>query len=161
MHRTCDLEPSSSLFEAFVITLFFLVKIENSPLLFCILLCRFLSSHSTNPSPLMHVFVVCVCVCVCMCVCACVRACVHACVRVRACVRVCVCDSHSRFFTRLSPLTLTFQHSNLAHLRRNLRHRALALNSPLSLESSKLPHNRCISHITNCRRFSLCQSNGL
>ena len=33
------------------------------PLLFCTLICCFLSSHCTNPLPVMHVFVVCVCVC--------------------------------------------------------------------------------------------------
>ena len=48
-----------------------------------VLICRF-SSHCTNPSPVMHVFVVCMCVCVCErervrerereCVCACVCA---------------------------------------------------------------------------------------
>ena len=48
-------------------------------LLLCILIYRF-----TNPSPEIHVCVVCVCVCVC------VRACVRACVRVCVCVCVCV-----------------------------------------------------------------------
>ena len=37
-------------------------KTENPPLLICILICRFPSSRSTSPSPVMHV------VCVCMCV---------------------------------------------------------------------------------------------
>ena len=42
--------------------LFFQVKTENPPLLFCILSCCFLSSHSTSPPLVMHVFGVCVCV---------------------------------------------------------------------------------------------------
>ena len=53
-------------------------KTENSPLLFCILICCFLSTHSifTKPSPLlavMHTYLVCVCLCGCMhsCVCVC------------------------------------------------------------------------------------------
>ena len=43
---------------------------------FPVLNSSFLSFHSTNPSPVMYVFVLCVSVCVCVCVCACVRACV-------------------------------------------------------------------------------------
>ena len=92
-------------------TLFFYVKTENPPLLFCTLNCHFLSSHSTNPSPVMHVLVefvcvgwvgcicvvahICVCVChICACVCVCVcGAYVRECVR--ACVCVCVCDEMS------------------------------------------------------------------
>ena len=55
---------------------------KTSSLLLCVQICRF-----TKPSPVMHVFVVCVCVCVW--VCARVRACVRAC--------VCVCDEMSVF----------------------------------------------------------------
>ena len=73
---------------AFVFTLFLQVKAENPPLLFCILICRFLSSHSTKPSLAMHVFVVCVCVCVCVCVRACVSECVSACVSACVCMDV-------------------------------------------------------------------------
>ena len=47
---------------------------------------QYISSHSTNPSPVMRA-------CVRACLRACVRACVLACVRVRACVRACVCVS--------------------------------------------------------------------
>ena len=66
IHRTCDLELSSSLCQAFVSTLFLQVKTEHSSLLFCILISRFPTFHSTNPSPVMHVSGVCVCVCVCV-----------------------------------------------------------------------------------------------
>ena len=51
-----------SLCQAFVLTLFFEVKTENPSLLLCILICR-----STNRSPVMHVFVVCVRACVRVC----------------------------------------------------------------------------------------------
>ena len=50
--------------------------------------------HSTNPSPVMHVFVVCVCVCVwcgVVCVCAYVRACMCVCVCVCV-VGLCLCE---------------------------------------------------------------------
>ena len=83
IHRICDLELSFSLCQAFVFTLFY-VKTEYPSLLFCIPICCFLSSHSTNPLPEMPIFAVCVCVCVC------VRACVRACVRVCVCVCMCV-----------------------------------------------------------------------
>ena len=40
-------------------------KTENPPLLFCMLVSCFLSSDSTRPSPVMHVFIVCIrCMCV-------------------------------------------------------------------------------------------------
>ena len=69
-------------------SLFFKVKTQNPPLLFCILTGVFLILP-TNPSLLKHVSVVCVCVSVCAC--ACVRACV------RACVCMCECDkTHER-----------------------------------------------------------------
>ena len=84
IHRTCDLELSSAICQTFFFTFFFYVKTENPPLLFRTLICRFLSSHSTNPSPVMHV-------CLCVCVRACVRECVRVCVCVRARVRVCAC----------------------------------------------------------------------
>ena len=57
-------------------SLFFLVKTESLPLPFSILIRRFPSSHSTNPSPVTHVFAVCVCVCVCVRACVCLCACV-------------------------------------------------------------------------------------
>ena len=69
MHWTCALELPSSPCQSGVFTLFFQVKTENPSLLLCTLICRF-----TNPSPVMHVSVVCVCVCA----------------RARACVCVCV-----------------------------------------------------------------------
>ena len=47
--------------------------------------------HFTNPSPVMHVFSVCVCARMRACMCVCVCACVHACM----CMRVCVCDEMS------------------------------------------------------------------
>ena len=53
------------------------------PLLFCILICCFLSSHCTNPLPMMHVFVVCVC--------ARVPAFMHVCVYVLVLMHMCVC----------------------------------------------------------------------
>ena len=55
---------------------------ENPSLLFCILICCFLSSHSTNLSPVMQVFVVSVFVCVCVCVCTCVHTRVCMCMHV-------------------------------------------------------------------------------
>ena len=50
------------------------------------------SLFSTNPSPGMHVFKVCVCVhmCVCACVCVCTHLSLCVCVCVYACVFVCV-----------------------------------------------------------------------
>ena len=54
---------------------------------FCL---KLLSSlFSTNPSPGMHVFIVCVCVYTCVFVCVCVHICVCACVCV--CTHVCLC----------------------------------------------------------------------
>ena len=55
------------------------------PLLFCTLICCFLSSHCTNPLPVMHVFVVCVCACIRACVCVCV----YTLVLMHMCVFVC------------------------------------------------------------------------
>ena len=52
---------------------------QNPPFTFCMLICRFHPFHCTNPSPVMHVFVVCVCVCVCACACVCVCVCVTLC----------------------------------------------------------------------------------
>ena len=60
-------------------------------LLFCILICCFLFSHSTNPSSLMHVFVVGVRVCVSVCVCVYEYVCLYVCASV--CVSICVCIS--------------------------------------------------------------------
>ena len=56
------------------------VKTENPPLLFSVLICRFLSSYFTSPSPLMRARV-----------CVCVRACVRVCVCTWVCVSTCVC----------------------------------------------------------------------
>ena len=94
-HQTCDLELSSSICQAFFFTFFFWVKTENPPLLFCILICHvffshffplLFSSHSTNTSPVVHVFGVCVCMRACVHVCACAGG--HVCVH----VWTCVCD---------------------------------------------------------------------
>ena len=71
--KTCELELSSFLCQAFIVTL---LKSQNwkltAPLLRTDLLFSFF--WFTNPSPVMHIVVVCasVCVCVCVWVCACV-----------------------------------------------------------------------------------------
>ena len=83
VYRTCPLELSSFLCQACHITLLFQVKIENPPLLFCLLISCFLSSVSIKPMTTVLVVLQCVCVCVCVwevfvyvCVCARVRVCV-------------------------------------------------------------------------------------
>ena len=53
------------------------------------------SSHCTNPSPVMHVFVVCMCVCVCV---------TRVSVRERECVCLCVCFGMSRPLHKGMPL---------------------------------------------------------
>ena len=60
-------------------------KIWKATSTFCILICRILSFHYTNPSPVMHVFVISVCVCARARV-PCVRACVCVCARMCVCV---------------------------------------------------------------------------
>ena len=74
MHRTCDLELSSFLCQAFSFIVFFLSQ-NWKPTSSLLPTGLFLSSHSANPSPVMHAFVVCACVR------ACVRACVCVCAR--------------------------------------------------------------------------------
>ena len=59
--------------------------IEKPPLLVCIPMCLFLSSHSTNLSPVVHAFVVCMCMCVCVCVC------VHVCMHTKIGISLCLC----------------------------------------------------------------------
>ena len=71
----------------------------KTPVLFCLLICHFLSSASIKPMTTMLLVLWCVCVCVCVCVCACACVCVCMCVCVWMwgclcmcmCVRVCVC----------------------------------------------------------------------
>ena len=60
------------------------VKTENPPLLFSILICRFLS-YFTSPSPLMRARA-----CVCVCAHACVRACVCVCKNDLVTIDICV-----------------------------------------------------------------------
>ena len=64
--RTCHLELSFFLCQAFHVTLLFQVKTENPPLLFCLLISRFLSSVSIKPMTTMLVFLRGVCMCVCV-----------------------------------------------------------------------------------------------
>ena len=63
--------------------------VQPCGLLSCILICCFLS-YSTNPSLVIHVFVLHVCVCVC--VCARVRACMHVFVHDEMSVFLCLCE---------------------------------------------------------------------
>ena len=100
VYQTCHLELSFFLCQACHVTLLFHVKTENPPLLFCLLIFRFLSSVSIKSVSTMLVFLrgvcmyVCVFVCVCVCVCVCVRARARARVGVgvwSVCVCVCVC----------------------------------------------------------------------
>ena len=77
VYRTCHLELSFFFCQACHVTLLFQVKIENSPLLFCLLISHFLSSVSIKPMTTMLVFLRGVCGDgVGGCLCTCVRVCV-------------------------------------------------------------------------------------
>ena len=71
VYQTCHLELSFFLHQACHVTLLFQVKTENPPLLFYLLISRFLSSVSIKPMTTMLMFLRCVGGGVCGCVCVC------------------------------------------------------------------------------------------